>query len=268
MARFTHPYINNYSLQILDAHETYEDFIAEHPTGNPGDVHLVGDNLYAWNTEENTWIDAGNIAGPQGPIGLQGPKGDTGETGSKGDKGDTGDTGATGSTGAKGDKGDKGDTGNTGPAGGFGSYGSWYDTQNQIVNTVSVGEPVKVRTPDITNGFSVASNSRITASNTGIYNLAFSFQFHNEGGGGNGQTVEIWLTKNGLPVPHSNTRIAVNTNSPYVVAAWNFFQQINAGQYVELYWATDNKNIVMKTNTGTMGGPSIPSAIITVNQVG
>ncbi len=36
--------------QILDAHETYEDFIAEHPTGEPGDAHLVGDHLYSWNS--------------------------------------------------------------------------------------------------------------------------------------------------------------------------------------------------------------------------
>jgi len=114
MARFTHPYINNYSLQILDAHETYEDFITDHPTGNPGDVHLVGDNLYAWNVEENAWIDAGNIVGPQGdqgPVGLQGPKGDTGSTGLTGPKGDKGDTGD------EGPQGPKGDTGNTGPSG-------------------------------------------------------------------------------------------------------------------------------------------------------
>lgn len=181
------------------------------------------------------WFDSGDLQGPQGIQGEQGPKGDTGATGA---------------------------------AGGFGSYGSWYDTQTQIVTTVSTGEPVQVRQQDIVSGFTRTNNSRITATNAGIYNLAFSFQFHNEGGGGNGQTVEIWLTKNGQAVADSNTRIAVNTNSPYVVAAWNFFQQMNAGDYLEIYWATDNKNVVMKTNTGAMGGPAIPSAIITVNQIG
>ena len=203
--------------------------------GTLGDAYILlsDGSLMVYGAEG--WFDSGDLQGPQGIQGEQGPKGDTGATGA---------------------------------AGGFGSYGSWYDTQTQIVTTVSTGEPVKVRQQDIVSGFTRTNNSRITATNAGIYNLAFSFQFRNEGGGGNGQTVEIWLTKNGQAVADSNTRIAVNTNSPYVVAAWNFFQQMNAGDYLEIYWATDNKNVVMKTNTGAMGGPAIPSAIITVNQVG
>jgi hypothetical protein len=39
------------------------------------------------------------------------------------------------------------------------------------------------------------------------------------------------------------------------------------GDYYEVYWATDNSNIVMAHNTGLMGGPAIPSAIVTVMQV-
>jgi hypothetical protein len=141
---------------------------------------------------------------------------------------------------------------------------------DQIVGTPSVGQPVLVRNTDatITNGFSVVNNSQITAANTGKYNVAFSFQLHNRGGGGSGGTAEIWLAKNGSPLPDSNTRIAVNTNSPYVVAAWNYFVPLNAGENVQIYWATDNQNIVLEYNTGAMGGPAIPSTIITVNQVG
>jgi hypothetical protein len=43
---------------------------------------------------------------------------------------------------------------------------------------------------------------------------------------------------------------------------------MNAGDYIEVYWATDNNKIKMTHNTGTMGGPAIPSAIITINQIG
>lgn len=256
MARFTTPGIpgdSGQSFILLGHYDNLSAFNAGAGAtpGNPGDCYLLeSDGSLMVYSSEDGWFDAGDIigpAGPQGPIGLQGPKGDTGATGATGPKGDTGDTGATG---------------------GFGSYGSWYDNQTQIVTTVSTGEPVKIRQQDMVSGFTRTNNSRITATNAGIYNLAFSFQFRNEGGGGNGQTVEIWLTKNGQPVADSNTRIAVNTNSPYVVAAWNFFQQLNAGDYLEIYWATDNQHIVMKTNTGSMGGPSIPSAIVTINQVG
>jgi hypothetical protein len=149
-------------------------------------------------------------------------------------------------------------------------YGSFYDTLTQIVTTPSVGQPALFRNTDasMTNGFSVVSNSRITAAHTGKYNIAFSFQLHNTGGGGSGTTVEIWFVKNGTPLADSNTRIAVNNNSPYAVAAWNYFVPLNAGEYIEIYWATDNSNIHMDHNTGSMGGPAIPSTIVTINQVG
>ena len=72
MARFSNKPVNEYGMQILDAHETYEDFIAEHPTGEPGDVHLVGTHIYSWNDHENAWIDGGVIVGEDGTDGVDG----------------------------------------------------------------------------------------------------------------------------------------------------------------------------------------------------
>jgi hypothetical protein len=182
--------------------------------------------------------DSAGVPGPQGPTGPQG------ETGPQGPQGDPG------------------------AAGGFGSYGSWYDSGDQIASITSVGQAVLIRQQDIVSGFSRSGNTRVVAANAGVYNFAFSLQLHNRGGGGNGTTAEIWIAKNGIAVPDTNTRVAVNTNSPYIVAAWNFFQQLNVGDYLELYWATDNLNIALEHNTGAMGGPAIPSAIVTINQVG
>jgi hypothetical protein len=246
--------------------------------GTLGDAYILlsDGSLMVYGAEG--WFDSGDLQGPQGIQGIQGPtglQGATGPTGSTGATGTTGATGATGSTGASSTvAGPTGATGATGPAGpvtisGI-SYGSFYDVITQTVTQLSTGTPVFVRNTDsnATQGFTIVDNSKIKATNAGIYNFAFSFQFHNTGGGGNGTTVEIWFTKNGVAVPDSNTRIAVNTNSPYVVAAWNIFQKLNANDYVQMYWATDNSHIEMTHNTGLMGGPAIPAAIITVNQVG
>ena len=260
-------------------------------TGSPGSAGSDGSAGAQGPQGEKGDTGATGATGATGSQGAQGDKGDTGATGAQGDKGDTGATGAAGvctqgDTGPQGPPGPQGDIGATGSQGiqgiqgiqgppgtsGMASayYGSFYDIQDQLITTPSVGKPVLVRNTDatITNGFSVVGGSRITAANSGKYNVAFSFQLHNRGGGGSGTTAEIWFVKNGVQLPDSNTRIAVNTNSPYVVAAWNYFMPLNAGEYVEIYWATDNANIVLEYNTGAMGGPAIPSAIITVNQVG
>ena len=66
-----------------------------------GDGYITQDNghLFVYSSS-STWVDAGEIRGPQGP---QGEKGD------KGDKGDTGAQGIQGVQGEQGPKGDKGD---------------------------------------------------------------------------------------------------------------------------------------------------------------
>ena len=76
------------------------------------------------------------------------------------------------------------------------------------------------------------------------------------------------MVQNGIVDANSNTKVTVPSNAPYVVAAWNFFTQLSAGGYMQIYWATDNTHVVMEHSTSSMGGPDIPSAIVTVNQVG
>ena len=203
-----------------------------------------------------------------GTSGTSGAAGTSGSAGTSGANGSSGISGTSATSGASGTSGVAGTSGVSSPIVGY--RGSFYDTATQTVAALSTGQPVLVRQTDATctSGFSVVSNSQITAAHTGIYNFAFSFQLHNTGGGGSGETVEIWIVKNGTAIPDTNTRVNVNTNSPYIVAAWNFFLQVNAGDNVEIYWATNNDHIVLQYNTGSMGGPTIPSTIITVNQIG
>lgn len=175
--------------------------------------------------------------------------------------------GIPGPQGPPGPQGIQGQTGQTGAPGGFGAYGSYYSTVDQV-NTEDGTLAMTVNNTDFQSGVSVVSGSRITMANAGKYNIAFSAQFHNTGGGGSGTVVNIWFAKNNNAIPDSNTRITVNTNSPYVVAAWNFFVNANAGDYFEIMWTTDNANIILERENASAIHPEIPSVIITVNQVG
>ena len=112
---------------IKGSYSTYEELIAEHPTGDATDAYLVDGELYYWNVNENKWMSAGSIKGNKGDKGDTGEKGDKGDTGAKGDTGNKGETGATGQkgdTGPKGDTGDTGATGDTGPTGATGDTGA------------------------------------------------------------------------------------------------------------------------------------------------
>lgn len=81
------------SVRILGSYDTYEDLIAEHPTGNVGDSYLVDEALYVWSENENRWQNVGVVRGPQGIQGIQGIQGETGIQGVEGPIGPTGPAG-------------------------------------------------------------------------------------------------------------------------------------------------------------------------------
>lgn len=154
------------------------------------------------------------------------------------------------------------------------NYGSFFDTTDQIAASINTGYHIQVNSTDTscTKGISVINDengkpTKIQVNKTGVYNFAFSFQLHNTGGGGSGSTVQIWFAKNETNIPDSNTRIDVPSNAPYVVAAWNLFIKLNAGEYGQIMWSTDNAAIMLEHNSSSSPGPAIPSVIITVNQV-
>lgn len=166
-----------------------------------------------------------------------------------------------------------GPTGPPGPAGGFGSHGSFYSMTTQQATVPNVTQAVMFEETDFASGVSVQTDdngykTKITFANAGKYNISFSGQLHHLDGGGNGQDIWIWFRKNGIDIPDSNTRMTVTTNSPYIVAAWNFFVSVSAGDYVQLVGYPNNVSIVLETQPNVNSNPGIPSVILTVNQVG
>ena len=105
------------------------------PTPTIGDSYIVSadGNLYTWTG--SSYLDVGQIVGPQGPTGatgatgpqgpqgIQGIQGPTGDTGPQGPQGIQGIQGETGPTGPTGPQGPQGDTGLTGPQGATGDTG-------------------------------------------------------------------------------------------------------------------------------------------------
>lgn len=112
-----------------------------------------------------------------------------------------------------------------------------------------------------------ATKSQMTFAHTGTYNIQFSAQLHNTGGGGSGNTVNIWFRLNGSDIANSDTKVTAPSNAPYVVAAWNFLVSVTAGDYVELVWFTDNANIIIEQENATVNHPAIPSLIMTAQQI-
>ena len=217
--------------------------------------------------------------GEQGPVGKTGvagstgPTGATGATGQQGPVGPAGPTGPTGATGAKGDKGEKGDPGVTT----FGYRGSFFDTSTQQHISINSAKAMELNSTSSaeTNGVSISNNdlgrpTRITVANKGTYNLQFSAQLARTTVHKGTVNAEIWLRKMNSNVDMSNTKITLtgDEDSAKTVASWNFLVYLEANQYVELMWSVDDLRMEMPTITTGLNGPSIPSLIATMTQVG
>lgn len=154
--------------------------------------------------------------------------------------------------------------------------GSFYDIITQtLTGGANVGVPVILRTTDTsaTNGVSIVSDgtnlTRITVANAGVYNVVFSAQLANSAG--SSQVVDFWLRKNGSTaaanIADTNGKVQLQSNNTYVMAAWNYFVSLNAGDYIQLMWTATSTNITMVNEVANGVHPATPSIILTVNQV-
>jgi len=159
------------------------------------------------------------------------------------------------------------DTINTGRYGASASFFSTVDQGPQ--GSADTVQAFTFNNTDWATGITLASTSRVTMTNAGKYNIAFSAQLYQTNNTGN---VNIWLNKNGSPVANTNTKVSMNSNNHYLVAAWNFFVNSNANDYYELMWSSSSTNTSIQYDPEvTINGnvhPAIPSIILTVNQVG
>jgi hypothetical protein len=151
-------------------------------------------------------------------------------------------------------------------------HGAFQDSTDQVAANTTTAYAVTFNTTDFANGVTMASGSRITVADAGIWNLQFSIQLKNTTN--DGQDVDIWFRKNGTNIANSNSRFHLvarkGTGDPsHIIAALNFFVSMNSNDYIEIMWRTENTGVSIEafgTSTSPTR-PAVPSAIVTVSFV-
>jgi len=142
--------------------------------------------------------------------------------------------------------------------------GLFYSTTNQTAAAVDTGYPVEFENTYIGNGVSIVSDTRITVTADGIYNFQVTLQTDHTSG--SDAIIYTWINKNGTDVPYGGQEQTVKGSSVHAIF-WNFSIDLTAGQYIEMYWATDDTNLSLDTQTPSSPHPGIPSAIVAVSFV-
>ena len=150
----------------------------------------------------------------------------------------------------------------------FGFYGAFCSTGSQTNPVGNVSRSMQLETTEHSNGVTIVSGSRITIANRGTYNLQFSAQLEKTNNGVD--TVYIWFKKNGSNVARSTTSLDVAKQaggSGRLVAAWNYIDTMNSGDYLEIIWQSADTNMRLAYDPAAGNYPSIPSVIATLTQV-
>jgi hypothetical protein len=151
-------------------------------------------------------------------------------------------------------------------------YGAFQDSTDQTAANTTTAYAVTFNTTDFSNGVTIASSSRITVADSGIWNLQFSIQLTNTTN--SSQDVDIWFRVNGTNSANSNSRFGFaprkGAGDPYhTIAAMNYFLSLNASDYVEIMWRPTDIGVQIEQYAASASPtrPAVPSAIVTMSFV-
>jgi len=142
-------------------------------------------------------------------------------------------------------------------------YGAFYDTTTQNAGAINTAYPISFNSTSLSNGVYIGtSTSRAYVDRVGVYNFQFSARLLKTSAGAG--DVYIWCRINGVDVLQSAAIVTLAGSSSAVVAAWNFVVDLNANDYFELIWSTNNTGCNIQSTAASAPVPAVPSVILTV----
>ena len=147
-------------------------------------------------------------------------------------------------------------------------FGAFSSESDQTAASTTVAYAITYDATDIDDSVYLSNSSRLNVTYRGIYNLQFSIQFVNTDT--QIHDVDVWAAINGTNVSSSNSRFSVPNRhggvDGHLIAALNLFLSMEAGDYVELYWATTNTAVSVEylAAASSPTRPATPSVIATM----
>ena len=151
------------------------------------------------------------------------------------------------------------------------AYISAYSTSDQT-GSASVATAVQLGSTGFSSGISIANNgsgnpTRITFAAAGTYMIAPSLQLKNTDSSDHDAT--IWFAKNGTNIANSATIVTIPKAADGGAAYFQivFYEQVTAGQYVEIFWLPENVAVTLDYTASGAIAPAIPSAIVCAERI-
>lgn len=150
-------------------------------------------------------------------------------------------------------------------------FGAWSSDSDQTASSTTAAYAITYDVTDISDSVYLDGTSKLTVTHPGVYNLQFSIQFTNTDT--QIHDVDVWVAVNGSNVSNTNSRFSVPNShggtDGHLIAALNIFLSMQSGDYVELYWATNNTGVRIEhiAAASSPTRPATPSVIATMSFV-
>ena len=140
-------------------------------------------------------------------------------------------------------------------------YCVFYDTAKQTAFT-STATPVKFNFKQIANKISIANNTannptRIVVLEAGIFQVNYHLQFIKSDAGAD--EIIVWFRKNSAAIAYTNNTYIIQGSGIKNTINNNFLLELDANDYIELFFSVKNVNTALQGTTSTTATPSRPA---------
>jgi hypothetical protein len=147
-------------------------------------------------------------------------------------------------------------------------YATFSSTTNTSVTAANTATVAPFNTVEDSNKINLVDGSKMQVLETGDYFFQFSAQFSKTGS--SAAQADIWVRKNGVDIPRSNSRVTFSGNPNEVLVSVSFIVDLDKNDYIQLYFSSADSGTKLTTHTGltTPTRPDIPAIIATLNLIG
>ena len=106
------------------------------------------------------------------------------------------------------------------------------------------------------------SNTQITPTYSGVYNFELSVEITSASA--SAKTLDFWVRRSGVDIANTAREHIISGSGGVDDFEYSFTIDVQAGQYIELMWATDDTNVTIDYQAASSPRPAIPSTLVTV----
>lgn len=145
--------------------------------------------------------------------------------------------------------------------------GLFFSTTNQAISVINTGQLVVFENTYLSNGVTIngGTSTQITVEYSGIYNFQFSAQPTSTSA--SSKVVYVWLARDGVDIGYTAKEFVLQGSSDVKNMTYNFNLDMQAGQYLELKWSSNDINAALTAQTAATPHPGMASAVVTVTYV-